>query len=193
MKRILVVTVVSLAILCALGTLLVLGVSQRSNMSISSLPLYPGATNVRATNVPPNTNTQVMVSYTFTMSFGITGTATTMPAGSQPVMVGMPPSGSQPTTQALTFETPDTPQSVHDYYAGLFPAPTWNSFGRVADGIAIYMSHDLPAFDQVQVYWEPSTLAPIVEIPHHNYTVQVHTRRTGQTTEVWLVLDDWVR
>ena len=89
----------------------------------------------------------------------------------------------------LTFKTPDSTQSVHDYYDKWFSAHGWRSTGQL-QGESRYSLQGMPDFSKAQVRSRPGSLLPALAIPRHYYKASVRATRLDQTTFVWVQVDD---
>ena len=173
MRRIILISTISLVLMCSCVVVAGFAVYQQSTMSVSALPLYPGAFNVQRAGLPG------MVSGTPSGSSGITFGQTS--TGGQSWSV----SGSG--YEALRFETTDSTQSVYTYYDRSFRGAGWASTSG-GQGPSVYTKLGPPDFAHIEFLGFQGSFVPVVHVPRVFYFMFVNADSTGTNTQVDITL-----
>lgn len=161
MKRILLIGTITLVLLCCMGGVIAVVLYQANSPSSSSVPVYPGARNVR--KQPINGSSFTLVSSN----------------GQQvPVFVA-----SNPNEDSFIFETPDSVRKVDDFYNNWLSARRWTPVTSSSRQSPFFVQSRVD-FSQLRLDWEPGSIVPSVRIPQRTYTVFVDATNTVSNTLV---------
>ena len=199
MKRIILIMVITIVLLCSLGAVGVVWFSRTQTTSIYSTPIYPAAQNVRRDTIysnvvpyMPSGSTSIQGSVVLINAPGATSTVSSTLQTSQPTQVPMGP----PMGESLDFDTTHNAQTVLDYYDKWFSTNGWRSQAVTGFNSALTGVYELdgpPDLSQITLVRTNGPL-PIVEIGRRHYIAQVVVLTTGgtpPTSQVNVILTYW--